>query len=112
MSTDEQAVRSALAAFGAKAPKLVALTLKDADQFIADIESAIGRGDAEAVGLAAHSLKSILKQVGAETTGGLAFGMEKAGKAGDLGSCGTRLPALRESYVETRQLLVTVAKAA
>ena len=111
MSTDNDVVRAALAAFGPKAQKLVVLTLKDADRFMAEIESAIDQGDAEAVGLAAHSLKSIMKQVGADTVGGLAFGMEKNGKAGDMGNCGKQLPALRECYAETRQLLVSIAQA-
>lgn len=109
MSNDDGTIRDALAAFGAKAPKLVQLTLKDADKFMAEIEGAFHGGDPDALGIAAHSLKSILKQVGAQSAADVAFEMETSGKAGDLKHCAERLSALREHYDAARQTLTSIA---
>lgn len=99
---DEQSIKEALAAFGEKAKKLAELTLKDADQFIADIESGLQSGDSSAVGLAAHSIKSIVKQIGALELGDLCFQMETSGKSGDLEKCRALWPALKAGYDEVK----------
>jgi HPt (histidine-containing phosphotransfer) domain-containing protein len=109
MSNDDQTIHDALAAFGPKASKLVELTLKDADKFMAEIEQAFYDGDPDLLGIAAHSLKSILKQVGARSAADIAFEIETGGKAGDLKVCANRLPDLREKYDATRQTLTAIA---
>lgn len=109
MSTDDQSIRDAVAVFGAKASKLVELTLKDADKFMAEIESAFHDGDPDSVGIAAHSLKSILKQIGAQSAADVAFEIETAGKAGDLKVCADRLAELRAAYDDARRTLTAIA---
>ncbi len=109
MKSDAQSIHDALAVFGAKAKTLVALTLKDADRFMDEIERAFYQGDPDTVGIAAHSLKSILKQIGAESAAEVAFAMETSGKANDLKRCGEALPQLQALYAATRETLATFA---
>jgi HPt (histidine-containing phosphotransfer) domain-containing protein len=103
---DSAAIKEATEIFGEQAGEFIRLTLKDADNFMAEIVTETTNGNAVAVGLAAHSLKSILKQVGAEDVAAIAYEIEKAGHAGDIALCRARVGSLEVGYGELRTYLV------
>jgi HPt (histidine-containing phosphotransfer) domain-containing protein len=104
---DIASITAATAIFGDQAGEFVRLTLKDADSFMAEIAAETQKGDALAAGLAAHSLKSILKQVGATSIADIAYEIEKAGKAGDLETCRNHFVSLDPAYAKLRDYLRT-----
>ncbi len=105
---DKVAVRLAIDVYEEDALEFVRLTLKDADAFVGDIVSRVGQGDAQTAGLAAHSLKSIMRQIGAEDVGSVAYEIEKAGKAGLLDVCRDHLHYLNATYAEARDYLASL----
>ena len=106
MSLNTAAIDAAISVYGEDAEEFVQLTLKDADKFVAGITSSLDQGDADAAGLAAHSLKSIMRQVGVTDVGMAAFEMEKAGKAGQADLCKAQLAPLRDAYAAARDYLI------
>lgn len=113
MTINQDTIRQSVAVFGEKAGILVSLTLKDADSFMTAMKSALDEGDAQAAGLAAHSLKSIMKQVGAMEVGDLAEDIQNAGKAeNDLEKCKILYARISPLYDETKMFLENVAEAA
>jgi signal transduction histidine kinase/DNA-binding response OmpR family regulator len=102
---DEPAMDAALADFGADAGELIRLTLREADQFLSDLAAAQARADGDAVALIAHSMKSILRQVGAESAGDLAREIEALARRDDAASIGAKIDALRSVYAATRRRL-------
>lgn len=109
MSEYEAAMKEVIDGYGEKAGMFVSLILQDADQFVSDIEHAIEQDNSGDVGLAAHSLKSIMKQLGAQDIGDLAFQLETAGKDGNLDACQTVFPELKDAYSKTRDFLSALA---
>ncbi len=105
MSEHEEAMKTAIEVYGEKAGMYAQLTLKDADKFVSDIEQALSQNAAEDVGLAAHSLKSIMKQVQAHDVADLAYEIEQAGEAKDLETAQSHLQPLQAAYAKTRIFL-------
>lgn len=105
---DEGAIREAVAVFGAKAKKLVELTLADADQFMDGIHEAVEAADASECGRAGHALKSIMKQVGAKDVAALAEEMQHKGEEQDLAACIDLYNRMKPLYKETRNFMLTL----
>ena len=55
----------------------------------------------------AHTLKGASATVGGEALRALAFEMEKAGKAGDLGSVAARMDDLEREFVRLKEAMTT-----
>ena len=105
MNDEWQSIDEALSVFGERAGKLVELTLKDADNFVAEIEQAINDNNPQAAGLAAHSLKSIMKQVNALSVSDIAYEIEQNGKDGNIETCSEKWPDLSARYKDVREYL-------
>ena len=108
MGLDKAAVKTAIDVYGEDAQEFVQLTLKDADAFVEEIAAEMKRGDVLSAALAAHSLKSVMRQIGAEDVGSVAYGIEMAGKAGQADVCMAQLQPLREAYTEVREYLTAL----
>ncbi len=67
--------------FGDHVEKVIELTIKDADDLIFNIDKAISNKNALDAGLEAHSLKSIMAQIGAEKIAKIAKNIEQQGKS-------------------------------
>ena len=105
MTVDENTIRETLSAFGDSATKLVELTLIDADRLYQEIEGAIENDDAEAGRLAAHSMKSIMKQIGVHSVSEVAQKMERFGKDGNMQPYANLWDDLSASYIPARKYL-------
>lgn len=105
---DTNAIREASQIFGEKATYFIGLTLKNADQFIAEMKGALEQENAEDVGLGAHALKSIMLQAGAKETGALAKVIQDAGEIGDLETCKNTFPELQSVYEKTKAFMLTM----
>jgi PAS domain S-box-containing protein len=75
--------------------EVVAFVREDARSSLRRIGSAIRRGDAEALRLAAHALKGALATVGSPAGRDAAFALEQMGRAGDLADASAALANLR-----------------
>jgi PAS domain S-box-containing protein len=74
--------------------QLVGLFLDDRPRIMADLRTAIARGDAPGVHLAAHTLEGALTHFGALAAYDAALGLELRGRAGDLAGAPEALAAL------------------
>lgn len=106
MSLDVQSINDAVSAFGDDAAEFIRLTVKDADSFVAEIADGLKAADAVAVHDAAHSLKGILRQVGAASIADMAFGIETAASTGDLTAGGRLAQPLSTAYAALRDYLI------
>ncbi len=70
--------------FGEHVEKVIELTIKDADDLIFNIDEAIKSGNALDAGLEAHSLKSVMAQIGADKIADIAKKIELQGKSEEL----------------------------
>ena len=105
IEADKPEIDKALQDFGSKAATAVSLTLKDGDHFMREIAEAVNTGQPLDAGSAAHSLKSIMRQLGCGTVAQYAYDMEQAGKGEDLAACRDVLSRLQDSYRATRDYL-------
>jgi len=81
---DEEFITELLGDFLAQTPDLMA-----------QIESAVAQGDADALGKAAHTLKGSARAVGADEFAAIAFELEQAGKQNNLSSAPDALQRLQ-----------------
>jgi len=79
--------------------------LADMPLHIEALRGSVEAGDAAAAGLQAHTIKGASANLGGEALRALAFGMEKAGKAGDMESIEARLDELAASFEELKQVM-------
>ena len=98
-------ILNAVTRFGEKAGMFLELTLKDAHKYYGEIQEAIEAKNAEDVGLAAHALKSVLKQNAAEDSAAIVLEMEHAGKENDFEKCLAQKPLLDEEIAKVFALL-------
>ncbi len=70
--------------FGDHVEKVIELTIKDADDLVFNIDKAIKDRNALDAGLEAHSLKSVMAQIGAEKIAKIAKKIEHQGKSGEF----------------------------
>jgi HPt (histidine-containing phosphotransfer) domain-containing protein len=105
IEADKPEIDKALQDFGSKAGTAVSLTLKDGDNFMQEIAEAVNTGNTQDAGRAAHSLKSIMRQLGCHTVADHAYSIEQAGRGDDLATCRDVLTQLQESYQLTRDYL-------
>lgn len=103
----ESSIRETILSFGKHASTLVELTIKDSEKYIEEMEEAIVQGNPMAAGLAAHALKSIMRQIQATDLSEIAFDIEKNGKDGNLARCIDLADSLRESWKKTRIILAS-----
>jgi signal transduction histidine kinase/CheY-like chemotaxis protein/HPt (histidine-containing phosphotransfer) domain-containing protein len=66
--------------------ELVAVFRADCDRLLPDLRTALGRGDAAGVRLAAHTIKGMVSFFGARTATETAYALEKMASAKDLGA--------------------------
>lgn len=104
-SLDTQPIKEAIDLFGEHAIQLATLTLQDSEKLIGDIEHALNNNDPNEAGLAAHSFKSVMKQINAFEVADIAQTIEKAGKSGNYQTCVELLPSLKEHYTSVEKYL-------
>ncbi len=104
----QQAIIDALEPFGDNREKLVELTLSDAEKFTQNINQSVANSNDEEIYLAAHSLKSIMEQIGANEVAKLSQSIETAAKDGDIPTCKSLNADLQEAYIATKKLLKTI----
>lgn len=72
---------------------------------IAEIETAVAKGDAGTIGAVAHTLKGSARAIGADEFAGIAHELEMAGKGGDLSRAPETLQRLQDYWSEFAQYL-------
>lgn len=82
--------------------RLIDLFLGQAPGHVAEIEAALGNGDAEAMVRAAHALKGTSANMGATKLTELAAALERAGRDGDLGSIAAEVSDLVAEFALVR----------
>ncbi|MCB1783943.1 MAG: Hpt domain-containing protein [Alphaproteobacteria bacterium] len=105
MSINTDSIREACEIFGKKTAYFLGLTLRDADNFMAEIGAALVNNDAQSAGLAAHSLKSIMHQAGAMEVGDCGEALQDAGEVGNLEECIDLYTQLRPLYQESKAFM-------
>jgi HPt (histidine-containing phosphotransfer) domain-containing protein len=85
--------------------RVVGLYLDDAPRHVAAIEAALARGDARALTLAAHTLKSASASMGAAQLAQLCRILEQDSRAGDLSRADALVGALRGAWSATQAVL-------
>ncbi len=84
---------------------LIEAFLKDVPAQLEEISAAVGSGDSNQAGRQGHSIKGVAMNLGAIALSEVAAGMEKAGKAGDLGSLQALLPELKARFSTLKEKL-------
>ena len=87
------------------AKEILAAFLEDIPPQIAALRQCLESGDAAGAGAQAHTIKGASATVGGERLRAVAFEIEKAGKAGDLGAAGAHLADLDAQFDRLRQEL-------
>ena len=83
--------------------RLLELFLDGTPALISEIREGLAQGDAKTVADRAHALKGSALGLGANTLGGLAAELEKAGKAGDLAAAGSLLEPVERAFDAARE---------
>lgn len=96
---------STLDQFGANAQKVVEMTIKDSDQFIHDISLAIQENNHEDLKIAAHSLKSVVAQVGASSLSEKAKEIEHLANEKELDNIEDLTQELNIEYQRVKEVL-------
>lgn len=89
--------------------ELAALYLEDEPAMLGQLETAVGKGDAEGVRRAAHALKGSVANFAAARAQAGAFALEQAGRNGDLGGAPALLDLLRTELAAVREALAGLA---
>jgi PAS domain S-box-containing protein len=87
------------------AQEIVECFLDDTPRQIEALRGYLDASDASGAERQAHTLKGSSSNVGGEALRALAFEMEKAGKAGDLGSVATRMDDLDREFVRLKEAM-------
>ena len=87
------------------AKEILAAFLEDIPPQIAALRQCLESGDAAGAGAQAHPIHRASATVGGERLRAVAFEIEKAGKAGDLGAAGGHLAELDAQFDRLRQEL-------
>ncbi len=98
--------------FGKNTSKIIELTLKDADNFMGNIEQAMKQKNSEEFGLESHSLKSVAAQVGAVKLSEIAKELERKGKGNEMEDVTVLFSALQSEYELVKQALLKYTKKA
>ena len=77
--------------------------LNDMPGQIARLKEYLKAGDAASAGRQAHTIKGAASNVGGEALRAVAFAMEKAGNAGDLGAVNARMDILEAAFDQLRR---------
>ncbi|HEY4300885.1 MAG TPA: Hpt domain-containing protein [Candidatus Didemnitutus sp.] len=85
--------------------ELIDIFLADTPERIAEIEQALGVGEAEVVSRAAHSIKGSAGNFGAVELASLARGIEQQGNARDFTAARAGLAGLRAEFARARTVL-------
>ncbi len=102
----DEAVIAELEALGAGLlPDLLTLYFSEATGQIVELEGAIGRVEARAVGLTSHKLKGGSSAVGAARVSRIAAALEATAHADDLESAEALLEGLRRALDQAREAL-------
>jgi len=78
--------------------------LDDMPPRVQELRTALDASDASAAYMAAHSIKGMAANTGAEAIGSLAGEMENAAQAGDLEAVRGRVGELSEKFEELRRM--------
>jgi HPt (histidine-containing phosphotransfer) domain-containing protein len=87
------------------AQEIVECFLDDTPRQIEALRGYLDAWDAPGAARQAHTLKGSSSNVGGEALCALAFEMEKAGNAGDLGSVATRMDDLDREFVRLKEAM-------
>lgn len=109
---DEQALSAIRACQPPGAPnllnKIIALYLKDSPLLIDGLRTAIAAADADAVFKAAHALKNISANLGAQQVAEFSRQLEALGRSGDVAGAGALIEQLQREHIRARDSLVAV----
>jgi two-component system, sensor histidine kinase and response regulator len=90
--------------------EMVDLFLETSPKLVADIETAVAAGDVERLGVAAHTLKGVLRNMCARSSADAALELETIGKRGDLAPANQSLGALKHEISQLTSALANVDK--
>lgn len=100
-------IKNTLSQFGDKADQYAKLLVEDIDMRLLHIEQGVEDKNFEEIHIAAHSLKSVMKQAGAQEICNIAHIIEHASAAENFKTCKDQLPALEKAHAEVREVLLT-----
>jgi HPt (histidine-containing phosphotransfer) domain-containing protein len=86
-------------------PELAQVYFEETPQLLAKLQAALGKKDAEAFRVAAHSIKSTSKSFGAMDYGAQAYELEMLGREGKLEGAEGKVQALVSGYDAVRQAI-------
>ena len=89
--------------------ELIEIYLKDTPLRLAELESALAKGDAAIVVRAAHTIKGSSGNFGASALAKLAQEIESQGKAGNLPAAAVALPAFKAEFARVNTALTAIA---
>jgi CheY-like chemotaxis protein len=93
--------------------ELVSLFPSEMEILDSDLHLALQNGDSQALGIAAHTMKGMLANLGAHKAADLAFTLEKLGKSGSLNEVGHVLAQFEEEMAHIQHAIgQLVSKAA
>jgi len=106
--TDRQSILDAIAVYDRQAGAFAASALKDADMLCTSILAAIEDEDCTGLTFAAHSLKSVMRQAGANALADTAQELEALGKSRKIKAAAALAGQLRAQQAETAAVLSAV----
>lgn len=89
--------------------ELITIYLEDTPRRLAEVESALAKGDGLLLVRAAHTIKGSSGNFGATTLAKLAQEIEAYGKSGDFAGAGAALPAFKTEYARVNAALGQLA---
>ena len=90
--------------------EMVELFLESSPRMVSEIEAAIAAGDVERLGVAAHTLKGVLRNMCAAASADAALELETIGKRGDFARADRSLIALKSDITQLQSVLTDVAQ--
>jgi two-component system sensor histidine kinase/response regulator len=90
--------------------EMVDLFLETSPKLVTDIELAVAAGDVEGLGVAAHTLKGVLRNMCARSSADAALELETIGRRGDLAPAKQSLGALKHELSQLTSALANVGK--
>ncbi len=102
---DQDVLEGLFSSFGDKATTVIQIGLEDAEKCMNEIEKALKEKDLESLGLEAHALKSVVRQIGAMKMGETALALETKGKDGHFKDIEKLYSELCDSFKTVKQNL-------
>jgi two-component system, sensor histidine kinase and response regulator len=85
--------------------EMIELHLENSPQLVAEIEAAVAARDGERLARATHTLKGVLRNMGATRSADAAANLEEIGKRGDFAEANAALAALLDEFERLQNVL-------